>query len=101
MHYKLSENNDVSPLKIYGGKRKLKNTEKIIKENRANRTGYNRNSHTGAGNNTVLSVRQRVTTEGIKSAVKGNLNQIFKNYINWKNNTNKETKLKTVSAIRP
>lgn len=101
MHYKLSENNDVSPLKIYGGERKVKNTEKIIKENRANWTGYNRNSNTGAGNNTVLSVRQRVTTEGIKSAVKGNLNQIFKNYINWKNNTNKETKLKTVSAIRP
>ena len=32
----VSENNDVSPLKIYGGERKVKNIEKIIKENRAN-----------------------------------------------------------------
>lgn len=98
MHYKLSENNDVSPLETYGGERKVKNTEKIIKENRANWAGYNRNSNTGAGNSTVLSARQRVTAEGVKSAVKGNLNQINKNYLKW---TNKETKLKTVSAIRP
>ena len=62
----VSENNDVSPLKIYGGERKVENIEKIIKENRANWAGYNRNSNTGAGNSTVLSVRQRVTAEGVK-----------------------------------
>ena len=39
MHYKLSENNDVSPLEIYGGERKVKNTEKIIKENRGEGNG--------------------------------------------------------------
>lgn len=48
------------------------NIEKIIKENRANWAGYNRNSNTGQEMLTAIS-QQRVTAEGVKSAVGGNL----------------------------
>lgn len=100
-YHKLFKDNDVSPLEILRGGRKGKNIEENIKEAENNKADY-KNSNIGEGNYTAPSIRLTELKESkAKNGGKGNLNQINKTHLNWKNNTNRIRKLKTANAVRP
>lgn len=63
LHHKLPKENDSFPFEILRGGRKGKSIEEIIK---ANENNNKRNSNTGEENNTALSIRSRVRTQGVK-----------------------------------
>lgn len=100
-YHKLSKDNDVSPFEILRGGRKGKNSGGNVKETENNKADY-KNSNIGEGNYTAPSMRLTELKESKgKNEGKGNLNQINKTHLNWKNSTNRARELKTANAIRP